>query len=186
MFGHSWYRPVGGKVERLMDRCEACDACLTSKIHFFGVVKGEGHIWTLWTHQAAIYIHCRYTLMKTPPTVFTRRNTSVLNPEKRLSSLNPCVPNCSLSASAAEGASAAQRTCASSSSDSHQAVLRAAIAYMSCALRVGIPCLAGRSRTLSSPLFSSLNTHLGKDPGAKSHILCIDGVYFCSYVPGNH
>lgn len=42
MFGHSWYRPVGGKVERLMDRCEACDACLTSKIHFLGVVKGGG------------------------------------------------------------------------------------------------------------------------------------------------
>lgn len=123
-----------------MDRCEACDACLTSKIHFLGVVKGGWHIWTLWTHQAAIYIHCRYTVMKTPPTMFTRRNTSVLNPEKCLSSFNPCVPNFSLSASTTEGATAALQTCASSSSDSHQAVLRASIAYMSCALRVGIPC----------------------------------------------
>lgn len=42
MFGRSWYRPVGGKVEGLMDRCEACDACLTSKIHFLGVVKRGG------------------------------------------------------------------------------------------------------------------------------------------------
>lgn len=86
------------------------------------------------------YIYTVDTHWWRPLRLCLHRDTSVLNPEKCLSSFNPCVPNFSLSASTTEGAAAAQQTCASSSSDSHQAVLRASIAYMSCALRVGIPC----------------------------------------------
>lgn len=62
-----------------MDRCEDCDACFTSKIHFLThldfMVSSSRHIYTVDTHTNEY-----------PPTMFTRGNTSVLNPEMCLSS----------------------------------------------------------------------------------------------------
>lgn len=120
-----------------MGRCEACDACLTSKIGgvffakegtsgLYGLVKrGARTLWIL-------------TLMRTtptpPPTVFTPGNTSVfLIQESVCLRLNQRATNFPFAFPPL-----GSRTQASSSG-SHHAALRASIAYMSCALQVGIP-----------------------------------------------
>lgn len=140
-----------------MGRCEACNACLTSKIG--GFFCNGGHIWTSWTHQEGrTYAVDAHTDERRPPhtstnpetpAVFTPGNTSVfLIQESVCLSLNLCATNFPFSFSYA-----------ASSSGFHHAVLRASIAYMSCALEVGIP----RRKVEHFPLG---NSHHGKRPAS--------------------
>lgn len=141
-----------------MGRCEACDACLTSKIGggffakegtsgLYGLVKrGARTLWIL-------------TLMRTTPTptptVFTPGNTSVfLIQESVCLRLNQRATNFPFAFPPL-----GSRTQASSSG-SHHAALRASIAYMSCALQVGIP----RRKVEHFPLG---NSHHRKRPASE-------------------
>lgn len=163
---------VGGKVDG--GKRWARVACLTSKVKgFFLATEGTSGLYGLIKRGARtlwILTLMRTTSPQTPsPPVFTPGSTSVfLIQEGVCFRLNPCAasfPFAFLPLSALTQAS---------SSGSHHAALRASIAYMSCALQVGIP----RRKVEHFPLG---NSHRRKRPASEKPY----SVYFTDiFAPG--